>query len=167
MKVVLRNSKADAIFGMSNICGDKIKVPHRVNFSMFVSIKPNIGHNCIRIKFSNKPNKMSPSNLSELILKSRNAWQFKLNKNEPLSAVQQKEIISFVKTYLVLICMIWDAQIEATDVLSYFKGDISLSTMISRTIFYEDNKRLLDKISSINQLEDICRTYNLVDFHKN
>lgn len=153
----------DEIFEMSNVIGDFMKVPHKMNFSFYFSDKDKNKHG-IRVKVSFRPNRMKRSMAGILVL--HGDWEFYKNvKDEHVSSKDIKEMKKFFKDYKVLFAGVWEERIEERLVQKYFEGDMSLMELIKGMDDYEEYKNELDKVNSIKELEQTVRKYNIFNMH--
>lgn len=161
----LYNQYQDAIFCMSDVRGNRIKVEKNIPFSFYYSAR-NSSHGP-RIKPIFNPSKINKRGLGTL--KLCDDWSFTPGADDAnVSRKQIDQLVSFARKYLVLFLLIWDELSENEPSLGdYFEGDISLEEFIQQLTFYNDYKDQLDLIYTVDQLEDFCRENKLVNFYGN
>ena len=150
---------------MSNMRGNKIRVQKNIPFSFYFSA--NQGEHSIRVKPMFNPSKLRDDMVGTL--KLCDDWEYIPGPDD--NGVSVKEDIArmkkFFRTYLVLFAAVWDRQLDEGDVYDYLAGDITLPELIECFDFYKDYQYELDEVSSVKELEDICREHNLVNLYGN
>lgn len=152
------------IIAMANLRGRKIKNPHKLPFSFYFSGKQ--GSHDIRVKPIFNPDKMMINKAGNL--KLNGDWDYTPgsdDKNVRSSDVAKMK--EFFRKYLVLFCAVWDLQLPDTTVQDYFEGDIDLAELVKDLSFYQDNYAFLDTVHNIEDLEEVCREHDFVNFHGN
>lgn len=146
---------------MSNIRGNRIKVPGPQEFSFYFSNAK--GQHGIRVKPVFDNNKLSRSTVGSL--KLCDDWAYVPGQNDKHVSKQQiAEMKEFFRTYLVLFCAAWDEQIQEDDVQDYFKGNLLFPELLTCFDFYTQD---MDSIATIQELELYCKKHHLVNFHGN
>ena len=152
----------DYYIEMANVLGRKVKVPHKLPFSFYFSVRKNNEHN-IRVKPVFNSNELNPNDVGTL--KLCDDWEFIPGNNEKhLSKAEINEMKSFFKEYIVLFCLVWEYKLREDVVQDYFRGLIDFQELIEEITFYTAD---MDNLSNISELEDYCRKYNLVNFYGN
>lgn len=144
--------------------GNEVKNPHKLNFSFYFSTKDSC--HSIRVKPVFAPSRMQYSNAGNLDLHTD--WEFmpeRDDRNVDPSEIQQMK--EFFRKYFILFSAVWDSQLPSIVVKDYFEGKCTLNQLIKQTEFYSDYSSELDKIKSIEDLEEFCRDADLVDLHGN
>jgi len=161
---VIEVSNEDFLFEMANVRGAKVKVTDKLPFSFYFSGK-NSSHD-IRVKVLFDPEKIHIEDAGNLELHSN--WDY-VKGNEPrkISNKEIREMKNFFRKYLVIFCLAWDGMVNEEDCRDYFEGSISFKEFLGCLEFYKEYEDILNKISSIGELEKFCRKYNLVNFHNN
>lgn len=158
------NTELQDILCMSNIRGRKVQIPHKLPFSFYFSGK-NRSHG-IRVKPIFNPDSMISNKAGNLEL--HGDWKYTPGKDDKRVSEHAIQLMKqFFRTYLVLFAAVWDFQLPDTTVQDYFEGEISLQDLVSDLDFYRDYKQELNNITTIEELEDFCREYNLVNLHGN
>lgn len=167
MKRVVKDPE-NTIFVMANIPGRFIVHPSKQAFSFFFSPYTGQSHN-IRVKVSFTADNLNPNKAG--VLKLCDDWKFTPNNaDKRASASDIRKMKQFFRTYLVIFCMVWDYQLPELIASKYFTtANFTLFDLIKEADFYEDNKELFENKTNITieELEDICRQHDLVDFRDN
>ena len=71
---------------------------------------------------------------------------------------------AFFKEYIVLFCLVWEYKLREDVVQDYFRGFIDFQELLEEIKFYTEDMNVL---TNIQELEDYCRKYNLVNFYGN
>lgn len=146
---------SDLLLEMANVRGSKVRVPHKLNFSFFFSIKGNNSHG-IRVKPVFNPDRLIQSETGNLNL--HGDWKFTPGKNDKsVSSKEIEEMKDFFKKYKVLFAAEWEDKIQADEIQDYLRGMQSLSDLIKTFDFYSDYKEDLDKIKTVEELEKFIR----------
>ena len=90
---------------------------------------------------------------------------YPVSDNE-LSNKELNKIRTFFKTYKVLFAGAWEEQIIEDDITAYLRGRIDLHELIEDMYLYNDYKDVLDKVSTIEEFEQVVRDnkiFNLND----
>ena len=157
-------SNNDLILCMSNVRGDKVRVPHSLPFSFYFSGK-NTSHG-IRVKPIFNPSKMMISQAGNL--KLCDDWDYNPGENDRhISGKSVQDMKEFFRKYLVLFLLVWDAHLYDTSVQDYFEGDMTLHELVKDLDFYDAHSEVLDQVDSIEDLTDVCRKHNLTNFYGN
>ena len=77
------------------------------------------------------------------------------------------EMKSFFRKYLVLFLLVWEDKVSEPALGDYLEGKISFSELIEMLDFYGDYSEELDDIETVDELEEFCREYKLVNFYGN
>lgn len=161
MKRYLRNE--DAIFAMSDVRGKYVTVA-KVPFSFYYSVQ-NSNHGP-RVKVTMNPEKLRANRMSSM--KLCDDWSIDQNPDDArISSKDAKLLKEFFRKYLVLFLIVWCDLINEPDLRDYLEGRISLEEFITDTDFYDNYSSELDTIHSVEDLEDFCRTNNIVNFYGN
>ena len=163
MKIYL-NHNVD-IMCMSDVRGKHIKVEPEVNFSFYYS--PRNSSHGPRVKIVFDPNRINSSQLANLKLSGD--WRFTPNREAAI--VPSKDISKakmFFRKYLILLLIAWEvATVDQASVRDYFEGNITLHEFITELKFYDEYAEQLDKIKTVEQLEQFCRKNDLVNMYGN
>ena len=163
MKIYLKHNVD--IMCMSDVRGRRIKVEPNVNFSFYYS--PRNSSHGPRVKVVFDPDKINSSQLSNLRLSGD--WRF--TPNREIGKIPSKDIAeakAFFRKYLVLILIAWEgATNDQVSIRDYFEGDITLHEFIKELKFYDGYSAQLDKIKTVDQLEQFCRKNDLLNFYGN
>ena len=152
----------DYMIEMANVLGRKVKNPYKLPFSFYFSGRKTDEHN-IRVKPVFNSNDLNPYIVGTL--KLCDDWEFTPGPDEKhISSSDEKEMKEFFRKYLVLFCMVWDYQLREDVVQDYFRDLIDFTELIQEIKFYQAE---MDKIKSIEELEEYCRDNNLVNFYGN
>lgn len=163
MKKLIHTS--ENIMCMSDIRGNRIKVEPDVNFSIYYSSR-NTSHGP-RVKILFDPTRVDITMLSNLQLCGD--WKFTPNKSiGKVKSKQIKLVKQFFHKYLILFLLCWDHHLrDEALVRDYLECDITLKEFISNLNFYDEYSDILDDVETIQELEDVCRKYNLTNFYGN
>jgi hypothetical protein len=146
------------IFCMSNLRGKNVCVPHKLSFSFYFSQRES--SHAIRVKPVFNPNKISLSRLGSLEL--HGDWKYTPGPDDiNVSNKQISEMKNFFKTYKVLFATVWENELPEDVVYDYFRGIIPLSELIKEFYFYANYAANLDKIKTIDSLEQYIRNYKI------
>ena len=156
---------SEDIMCMSDVRGRKIKVESNVPFSFYYSAR-NSSHGP-RVKVVSDPNRMHISIASNLSLVGD--WRFTQNRNaDRLSSSEIAQIKNFFKRYLVMLLLVWDSHCyDEASFRDYLECEIDLQEFISQLNFYPEYSDILDTVTSVKELEQVCRENNLVNFYGN
>ena len=167
MKRLLRNTSEnlDAIFCMSGIRGKNIKVEKNLPFSFYYSTK-NSSHGP-RIKPIFDPTKVNKTKMGTL--KLCDDWSYIPGEDDnrvPSSEIN--ELKQFARKYLILFLLVWENKTPDELALSdYLQGDISIEEFVKELDFYKDYSKELDGVYTVQDLENVCREHDLVNFYGN
>lgn len=146
------------IFCMSNVRGCKVAVPHKLPFSFYFSTRES--SHAIRVKPVFNPNKMSRSSFGTLEL--HGDWKYTPGPDDKnVSQKQIREMKQFFRDYKVLFAAVWEEELPEDEVEAFFRGTVSFAELLSEFYFYEDYKKEMNKIKTIEELEDFVREYRL------
>ena len=149
---------------MSNVRGNKVRVQKNLPFSFYFSAQQ--GSHSIRVKPVFNPEKLSDSAVGTL--KLCDDWKYIPGPDDKdVSSSDIAKMKKFFRKFLVLFAATWDRQIDDGTVYDYLVGDITLPELIEQFDFYEDHKADLDDITFVAELEDYCRSNNLVNLYGN
>ena len=155
---------AEAVFAMSNVRGRYIKVENDIPFSFYYS--PRNSSHGPRVKVIFNPDRMKQNLAGNLML--CDDWSFTPGRNDThVSSKQISEMKDFFRKYLILFLLVWDGHSDEPDPEDYFRKDMDLHELITRIDFYDDHAEDLDKVESIEELEQFCRENSLVNFYRN
>ena len=73
----------------------------------------------------------------------------------------------FFRTHLVLFCAVWDELLDEYPVQAYLMNEFTLQDVIKEFEFYNEYANDLDKITTMEELEEYCRKNNLVNLYGN
>lgn len=151
---LIRSMPEDDIFAMANVRGKDIAVPHKLPFSFYFSERES--SHAIRVKPIFNPNRVSNSKFGSLELHGN--WKYTPGPDDGnVSQKQIGEMKQFFKKYKVLFAAVWESQLYDGAVVDYLKGNTSFHELINELYFYDDYKPELDKINSVEQLEQFVR----------
>lgn len=158
-------SKEEAILGMSNVLGKFVKVEvGGLPFSFYYS--PANSNHGPRVKPVLNAEKMRLSNAGTL--KLCDDWEFiPGEKDIHHSNKVVTDMKRFFRKYLILFLLVWEDLADDPALGYYLEGKLTLAEFIETLDFYEDYKEDLDKINSVQELEDFCRANKLVNFYGN
>jgi len=152
----------DEVMCMSNLRGNKIKVPHKMPFSFYFSQKR--ASHSIRVKPMFNPNELDEDLLGNLEL--HGDWKYTPGKNDKhVKSRLKNEMIDFFKTYKVLFAAVWEKQIEEDSVQDYFRGIISFRELIKEFKFYRKYEVQMDDIRSVQELESFVRKNSIFNMN--
>lgn len=158
-------SNLEDIQCMANMLGRKVTVPGPLPFSFFFSSKGNNTHS-IRVKPVLNPNKMKESESS--VLELHGDWKFIPNhKDKHVSNSLVDEIRKFFRQNFILFAAVWEGKLYESSVQEYLEGEINIHELVQDLDFYDEYADQLDQINSIEELEQFCRTSNLVGMYGN
>ena len=160
----IKINEKEYLFEMSNIRGKFVKNPHKLNFSFYFSPKDavegkDICHG-LRVKPIFNPEKMSIDKAGTL--KLHGDWRYipgEDDKNIGTKAI--KEMKEFFRDYKILFAAVWEKELPQDSLYDYFRGTITFNEMLSEFEFYEDFKKELDSISSVEELTDFIDANDL------
>lgn len=153
------------ILAMSNVRGRYVKNPHSLPFSFYFSSGAGAQHS-IRVKPSFNPEKLKYSMTGNLELSDQ--WTFTPGPyDKSVSEQDVNDMKQFFRDHIVLFAAVWDEQLQDGVLEDYFKGDITFQEMLTDLDFYEDYKVEIDSVSSVSELEEFCRTNDLVNMYGN
>ena len=167
MKRLIYNKQInnDTIFCMSNIRGDNVVVPNKLPFSFYFSSKYGNTHD-IRVKPVFNPTRIIKNNLGTLQLHGN--WDYTPSKSDRrVSESDISNMKAFFRMYFVIFSEVWDLHLSEDIVQDYFRGLADLSDVIQDLDFYGYYSDELDKITTIQELEDCLIRNNLVNMHGN
>lgn len=164
IKVRREQSELNDVLCMANVRGYKVRIQKNLPFSFYFSASQ--GEHSIRVKPMFNPSKLRDDLVGTL--KLCDDWEYTPGPDD--HAVSKKDIDKmkkFFRKYLVLFAAVWDRQLMEGDVYDYLVGDITLPELIETFDFYTDYHEELDDITTISELENFCKDYNLVNLHGN
>ena len=165
MKITKRTIDTnEAILCMVNVRGKKIAVEKNIPFSFYFSGQQ--GQHSIRVKPMFNAEKLRDDLVGTL--KLSDDWEYIPGPED--TSVNTKLISQmkrFFRKYLVLFAATWDRQIGDGDVYDYLVGDIDLPELITKFDFYDEYADELSGISTIEELEDVCRRLDIVNMYGN
>ena len=154
----------DDVLCMSNVRGKKIRVQKNIPFSFYFSARQ--GQHSIRVKPMFNPSKLTDSLVGTLEL--CDDWQYVPGPDDgDVSEKEIKKMKKFFRNYLVLFAAVWDRHLDEGEVYDYLVGDITLAELVEYFDFYSKFSEELDEILSVKELEEFCRTHDLVNFYGN
>ena len=152
----------DYMFEMANVLGRKVKNPHKLPFSFYFSVRKANEHS-IRVKPVFNANDLNPSIVGTL--KLCDDWEFIPGSEEKhISASDEREMKEFFREYLVLFCMVWDMQLREDVIQDYFRNLITFAELVREIKFYTND---MNRIETMEELEEYCRNNRLVNFYGN
>ena len=163
MKIYLKHNVD--IMCMSDVRGRRIKVEPDINFSFYYS--PRNSSHGPRVKVIFDPDRIKSAEMSNL--RVCGDWRFTPNKEADKSSSKDiAQVKAFFRKYLILILIAWeDATNDQASIRDYFEGDITLHEFIKELKFYDEYSKKLDKIQTVAELEQFCRTNDLINMYGN
>lgn len=150
------------IFGMADIRGRQVKIPHSLPFSFYFSER-NSSHG-IRVKPIFNPDRMHIEDAGSLEL--HGSWDFTPGRNDTnISSKSKKIMIDFFKTYKVLFAAVWEGEVQEDVVQDYFRGLISWEDMMSEFDCYTLYESDMKNISNVESLEKFVRDNNIFNMN--
>lgn len=145
---------------MSNVRGRYVTVEN-IPFSFYYSVK-NSSHGP-RVKVTLNSDNMRPNRMSSL--KLCDDWALDVNENDKrISGNDLKQMKEFFRKYLIMFLLVWEDLVSEPALGDYLEGRISLAEFIQMADFYNDK---LNNIQNVKELEEFCRTNNIVNFYGN
>ena len=152
----------DEIMCMSNLRGNKIKVPGKMPFSFYYSQK-NSSHG-IRVKPVFDPQRVDLKKLGTL--KLCDDWKYTPGPDDKkINSKLKNQMYDFFRTYKVIFAGVWEGVIPEGDVYEYFRGIISLNELFEECDFYSSYSSELDSISTISEFENFVRENNVFNMN--
>ena len=153
----------EPIMCMSNLRGNMVKVPGKLDFSFYFSSRDGNNHG-IRVKPLFNPERMRENLAGNLELHGDYDYTpGPDDTNVPSSKVS--EMRNFFRYYKVLFAGVWENVMEASEVQDYFRGIIDFDQMLKGFDFYDVYVDELSGIHSIEELEAFVRNNNIFNMN--
>lgn len=158
------NESPEFFWEMANVRGKNVKVPHKLDFSFVFTTKDctegkDLYHG-IRVKPVFNPERINTEDIGTL--KLFGDWEYIPGKNDiHINRKQIKEMINFFKEYRILFAAVWEKMLPQDTLQEYFRGIVDFEELKQEFYFYNEYEKELDKITTLNSLEEFVNNYNI------